>query len=165
MARRTTRAVCSRLDFDNPISPWLDETASFCKYLLESRMRPERRMSGSARGDEKPSALRRNWRSSPTLPFYASVRVLLRREADRGFRAGRQPLRRITPASAAAGFPSRKADRRRPRDCHHSFSADGAASSARAPAVSSTAAPAATPGHFQQQPPGNLDRLRPCSRV
>ncbi|OKO87498.1 hypothetical protein AC629_13945 [Bradyrhizobium sp. NAS80.1] len=30
-------------------------------------------MSGSARGDEKPSAVRRNWRSSPTLPFYASV--------------------------------------------------------------------------------------------
>src|SRR4051812_44884090 len=36
-------------------------------------MRTERRMSGSARGDEKPSAVRRNWRSSPTLPFYASV--------------------------------------------------------------------------------------------
>src|SRR3984885_389467 len=36
-------------------------------------MRTERRMSGSARGDEKPSAARRNWRSSPTLPFYASV--------------------------------------------------------------------------------------------
>jgi DNA polymerase-4 len=35
--------------------------------------RAERRMSGSARGDEKPSAVRRNWRSSPTLPFYASV--------------------------------------------------------------------------------------------
>jgi hypothetical protein len=29
-------------------------------------------MSGSARGDEKPPAARRNWRSSPTLPFYAS---------------------------------------------------------------------------------------------
>jgi hypothetical protein len=36
-------------------------------------MRTERRMSGSARGDKKPSAVRRNWRSSPTLPFYASV--------------------------------------------------------------------------------------------
>src|ERR1700688_4790540 len=36
-------------------------------------MRTERRMSGSARGDEKPPAARRNWRSSPTLPFYASV--------------------------------------------------------------------------------------------
>jgi DNA polymerase IV len=34
-------------------------------------MRTERRMSGSARGDEKPPAARRNWRSSPTLPFYA----------------------------------------------------------------------------------------------
>jgi DNA polymerase IV len=36
-------------------------------------MRIERRTSGSARGGEKPPAARRERRSSPTLPFYASV--------------------------------------------------------------------------------------------
>ncbi|WP_083347503.1 DNA polymerase IV [Rhizobium sp. LCM 4573] len=36
-------------------------------------MRNERRKSGSARGDERPPAARRARRSSPTLPFYASV--------------------------------------------------------------------------------------------
>jgi DNA polymerase-4 len=36
-------------------------------------MRNERRMSGSARGDERPAAARRARRSSPTPPFYASV--------------------------------------------------------------------------------------------
>jgi len=36
-------------------------------FLLESRMRNERRMSGSARGEEKPTAARLARRSSPTL--------------------------------------------------------------------------------------------------
>jgi DNA polymerase IV len=36
-------------------------------------MRIERRTSGSARGDERPAAVRRARRSSPTQPFYASV--------------------------------------------------------------------------------------------
>ncbi len=36
-------------------------------------MRNERRKSGSARGGEKPAAARRERRSSPTPPFYASV--------------------------------------------------------------------------------------------
>jgi DNA polymerase-4 len=36
-------------------------------------MRNERRMSGSARGDERPAAARRVRRSSATPPFYASV--------------------------------------------------------------------------------------------
>lgn len=38
---RTTRAVCSRLDFDNPISPWLDETASFCNIFWRAGCVPK----------------------------------------------------------------------------------------------------------------------------
>ena len=49
LARRTTRAVCSRLDFYNPISPWLDETASICNIFWRAGCVPKGACFGERR--------------------------------------------------------------------------------------------------------------------
>ena len=60
LAGRFSRAILARLDPGPPIPPRMDEERRTSPCLLESRMRNERRTSGSGRGDEKPAAERRH---------------------------------------------------------------------------------------------------------